>query len=200
VDAADYEWLNQWQWHLENGYAARTEKGKIILMHRQIMQPPEDMVVDHIDGNKANNCRRNLRVCTHVENMCNQRRRSGSSSVFKGVFYSKQMHKWGARCNCRGERIWLGYFDAEVEAARAYDRMAVECFGEFARLNFPREWPPERRAQVYTQRQEPDVTAKVRRSKGKKGRNNKAKGRRKKVKSKNATARAETRRRREKQD
>jgi hypothetical protein len=170
VDAADYEWLNQWQWHLENGYAARREKDKAIFMHRQIMQPSHGMLVDHIDGNKANNCRANLRVCTRLENTRNNRKHSGSSSRFKGVSYSKQMHKWCARCRCKGNRYLLGYFDSEVEAARAYDRKAVELFGVFARLNFPEEWPPERRAEVYTQRQEPDVKTNVRRSEGKKTR------------------------------
>ena len=189
VDAADYEWLRQWKWHLDNGYPARSEKGKVIYMHRQIMQPPKGMVVDHVDGNKANNCRTNLRTCTCLENARNHRKRSGSSSVFKGVFYDKRKHKWAARCEYRRERIWLGYYDTEVEAARAYDRKAVELFGTFARLNFPREWPPERRAAVYTQRQETvkktSKTKKVRRSEGKKGR------------GKKRSARARTRGRRE---
>ena len=64
VDAADYEWLSRYTWHLHNGYAARREKGRRIFMHREIMQPPKGMVVDHIDGNRINNCRFNLRVCT----------------------------------------------------------------------------------------------------------------------------------------
>jgi hypothetical protein len=155
VDAADYEWLRQWTWHAyPDGYAARNENGKKILMHRQIMQPPKGMVVDHIDANRANNCRFNLRVCTRQENMHNKRKHSGSSSQFKGVGYLKRRRKWYARIWCMGERIWLGYFTDEAEAARAYDRKAVELFGEYARLNFPEEWPPQRRAQVQAQRQE----------------------------------------------
>ena len=155
VDAADYEWLRQWTWHTyDDGYAVRNENGKQILMHRQIMQPPKGMVVDHIDGNRANNCRFNLRVCTRQQNIRNNRKHSGSSSRFKGVGYLKHCRKWYARLWCTGKWIWLGYFMDEVEAARAYDRKAVELFGEYARLNFPEEWPPERRAQVYAQRQE----------------------------------------------
>ncbi|MCX5643082.1 MAG: HNH endonuclease [Phycisphaerae bacterium] len=167
VDAADYEWLKQWHWYLDNGYAARHEKGKIILMHRQIMQPPQGMVVDHIDGSKANNCRINLRVCTRAQNMRNKRKHSGSSSRFKCVFYDKRTGKWYARCRYQGKNRVLGYFDDEVEAARAYDRQAVELFGAFARPNFPEEWPPERRAQVYAQRQEPEDEGKKRKVKGK---------------------------------
>jgi hypothetical protein len=155
VDAADYEWLRQWTWHAyPDGYAARNENGKKILMHRQIMQPPKGMVVDHIDANRANNCRFNLRVCTRQENMHNKRKHSGSSSQFKGVGYLKRRRKWYARIWCMGERISLGNFDEEAEAARAYDRKAAELFGEYARLNFPEEWPPQRRTQAYAQRQE----------------------------------------------
>jgi len=155
VDAADYEWLSQWDWYMgSSGYAVRHEKGKGILMHRQIMQPPKGMVVDHIDGNRANNCRFNLRVCTPQENTLNQRKQSGLSSRFKGVGYCKRRRKWYARISFRGDEIWLGCFTDEVEAARAYDRKAVELFGAYARLNFPREWPPERRAEVCAQHQE----------------------------------------------
>ena len=194
VDAADYEPLSRWTWHMEGGYAARIENGKLILMHREIMQPPRGMLVDHIDGNKPNNCRRNLRVCTHAENGRNKRRQGGSSSMYKGVFYIREAQKWGASCFYRGEPAWLGRFDTEVEAARAYDRKAVELFGPFARLNFPREWPPERRAQVHAQWQKPEEESEKKRAKGK---GKKAKVKRKKVKSKAPPARAETRGRRE---
>jgi hypothetical protein len=148
VETADYEWLSRYKWHLENGYAARKEKGKTVLMHRQIMQAPAGMVVDHRDGNQANNCRSNLRVCTRQENQRNRRKHAGSVSAFKGVFYNKRRHKWHAQCWFEGKCHALPYVDDEVEAARAYDRKAVECFGEFARLNFPEEWPPERRREA----------------------------------------------------
>jgi hypothetical protein len=73
----------------------------------------------------------------------------GSSSQFKGVGYSKDRGKWFAKIYFEGLRIWLGYFDDEAEAARAYDHKAVELFGEFAYVNFPEEWPPKLRREVY---------------------------------------------------
>ncbi len=151
VDAADYDWLSRHTWHLNNGYAARREKGRVIYMHRAIMQPPKDMLVDHFDGSKTNNCRVNLHVCTPAENHRNQRKRHGARSRYIGVFFSKQHRKWFARCRTGAHRYWLGYFNTEVDAARAYDRMAVELFPELARVNFPEEWPPERRAEVHAQ-------------------------------------------------
>ena len=123
-------------------------------MHRQIMQAPKGMVVDHADGNKANNCRFNLRVCTRQENQGNMQKQHGAYSRFKGVSYSKRRGKLFAQCDFGGNHRWLGFFDDEVEAARAYDRAAVEECGEFARVNFPREWPPQRRAEVHALWQE----------------------------------------------
>ncbi len=156
VDAADYVELSRYKWHLENGYAARKEKGRTILMHRQIMQPPAGMVVDHIDGSQANNCRFNLRVCTRAENQRNRRKHAGAASSYKGVFYKKRRHKWYSQCEFEGKCYLTPCVDEEAEAARAYDRQAVEYFGEYARLNFPGEWPPERRAQIYAERQARD--------------------------------------------
>lgn len=155
VDADDYEWLNQYTWHLcGGGYAARAVRGTQILMHREIMDAPKGKFVDHIDGNRANNCRANLRICTQNENMRNQGKRPNATSPFKGVYIYRRTGKWCAKLQLNGKSIWLGYFDDEVEAARAYDRAAVEYFGEFARLNFPEEWPEERRAEVRAQRKD----------------------------------------------
>ncbi|HNS19618.1 MAG TPA: HNH endonuclease [Sedimentisphaerales bacterium] len=155
VDATDYEWLNRWNWHVTSGgYPARSGRGKQIFMHREIMQPPEGMVVDHADGNKANNCRFNLRVCTRKENQGNLRKQRGACSQFKGVSYSRRHGKYFAQCDFGGTHRWLGFCNDEIEAARTYDRAAVEECGQFARVNFPKEWPPERRAEVYASRQE----------------------------------------------
>jgi hypothetical protein len=149
VDAADYEWLSQYNWRIfGGGYAARHERGKMVFMHREIMKPPKGMVVDHIDGSKANNCRFNLRVCTRQENQRNRAKTTGGASRFKGVWFEKRKGKWRAMIHLSGKSIFLGYYAQEEEAARAYDRKAVELFGEFARLNFPEEWPAEKRAEI----------------------------------------------------
>jgi len=152
VDAADYPSLSRRNWHITSGgYPARTEKGRKILMHREIMQPPKGKVVDHHDGNKANNCRCNLRSCTQKENRRNSRKQRGTQSGFKGVYYREG--KICSQLRFEGRQRWLGYFPDEVSAARAYDYAAVQECGEFAYVNFPQEWPSERRREVHAKYQ-----------------------------------------------
>jgi hypothetical protein len=148
VDADDYEWLNRYHWRSLNGYPSRREKQREVLMHRQIVDAPADKVVDHIDGNRRNACRSNLRICTREENQCNLRKRRTGRSRFKGVTFHKPRGKWKAQYRFKGRLYHLGYFDDEVEAARAYDYAAVQVFGEFACVNFPRQWPSARRTKV----------------------------------------------------
>ena len=142
VDAADYEWLSQYRWCVLGGgdrpYACRRENGKTIYMHREIMQAPKDMCVDHIEGFTLDNRRASLRTCTHAENMRNRRANFGRGP-YKGVTYLRHCNKYRAGIGVNGKPMHIGYYDDPIEAARAYDRKALELFGEFARLNFPEE-------------------------------------------------------------
>jgi hypothetical protein len=152
VDAADYEAISRYNWRLvSGGYAGRYEKGKLILMHRQIMQPPKEKVVDHLSGNRLDNTRANLHVCTPAENNRNRPKHRGSSSQYHGVFYIQKRDEWQASICLDCKVKHLGHFDVEIDAARAYDRAAVELLGDPVRLNFPDEWPPQRRRAVYAQ-------------------------------------------------
>jgi hypothetical protein len=154
VDAEDYPRLSRYKWHAVDAgdghgfYARRHEKGRSVWMHREIVQPPKGMVVDHIDGNGLNNRRSNLRICTRTENGRNRRKNRDGKNEFKGIWHDKDTGKCYATIRCNGEPIYLGAFDSAIEAARAYDRKAVEVHGKYARLNFPEEWPPQRREAV----------------------------------------------------
>jgi hypothetical protein len=151
VDAADYEWLNQWHWRVHGGYAARHKHRKVVFMHREIMKPPPGKVTDHINGNKLDNTRANMRNITRKQNMFNKGKRVGTVSIYKGVSQDRESGKWYAEIRCGDAYRKSARFEDEAEAARAYDYMAVEVFGEFARLNFPEEWPAERRARAHAQ-------------------------------------------------
>ncbi|UCD53098.1 MAG: HNH endonuclease [Phycisphaerales bacterium] len=143
VDATDYAWLSLHRWHLVSPrgycYAGRAHHGKRISMHREIMAPLDGYVVDHIDGDGLNNRRSNLRICTVSQNHQNQAKAPGCSSRYKGVHRDKRTGKYTAQIRPRRKQIHLGAFDSEIEAARAYDRKAIEVFGEYAWLNFPEE-------------------------------------------------------------
>lgn len=97
-----------------------------------------DEQCDHVNGNRLDNRRYNLRVATHGQNMAN--RKAWGLSRYLGV--SAHKGKWQALIRqpapgTEGRKIYLGLFADEAEAARAYDRAARECHGEYARLNFP---------------------------------------------------------------
>jgi hypothetical protein len=175
VDAADYDWLSKYNWTMRSGYATRHENGKVIFMHREIMQAPPGKFVDHIDGCRQNNYRSNLRFCDRKENLRNRPRHMNTFSQFKGVGYFKRCRKWYARIFCEGEYFRSPLLADEADAARAYDRFAVELFGAFAYVNFPEDWPPDRRAEVYAQKETVQAIRKRRAERAEK-----AKGKRKK--------------------
>jgi hypothetical protein len=139
VDDEDYEYLNQWKWRDSHGYAARSQWSpfrKSITMHALIMNTPPGMVTDHINGNKLDNRRENLRVCSRSENNKNRSKNSHSSSRYKGVCWIKRIKKWRAQIKHNNRTIHIGLYDKDDDAARAYDKSAKELFGIFARTNF----------------------------------------------------------------
>jgi hypothetical protein len=151
VDPQDFCRLNFFHWTLdgkgENIYAVRNVipavgKSRIVRMHREIMQAPAGLFVDHRNLNSLDNRRANLRPATHSQNMQNRAKtRLKTSSRFIGVSFDKRRGCWYAYINYGGKRIWLGRFDSEIEAAKTYDNAAKKYHGEFARLNFSEEAP-----------------------------------------------------------
>ncbi len=108
------------------------------MMHRMVMGVEDGRLVDHANHNGLDNRRTNLRIATWTENCWNKRKPiSDSSSRFKGVMWDKRRGTWHVMIGHNGRKIFIGYFDDEEEAARAYDVKAKELYGEFAALNFP---------------------------------------------------------------
>jgi len=147
VSPQDYYWLNVFHWYPEvkgpNTYAVRAvsipEKRRtmIVSMHREIMNHPAGYVVDHKNCDGLNNLRSNLRRATKAQNTQNRRKRKNTSSQYIGASYDKNYKKWASQIVYEGKKIWLGRFDSEIEAAKAYDEAAKKYHGEFARINFP---------------------------------------------------------------
>ena len=134
VSDQDFEELNKYKWCFDGQYAQRRENTKAIRMHREIMNIPERMEIDHIDGNRLNNTRENLRVCTTQENQRNRSKGAGTSSQYKGVNWHKETGKWRAYIKVAGKQVYLGLFEIEQEAAKVYYRAAVEFGGAVANV------------------------------------------------------------------
>lgn len=145
VDDDDVELLSRFSWQLNaDGYAvANVGVGRahvtIERMHRMIMQAPSGMDVDHITGNRLDNRKCNLRLATRSQNLQNSRKRTGCSSIFKGVHWMKDNLKWRAKIKVNGKTLSLGCYSDEKQAAKAYNEAAKLYFGDFAMLNEIRE-------------------------------------------------------------
>lgn len=140
VDDNDFEYLNQWTWHYSHGYAVRRirdgKSKKTIIMHRLILNAPGDFQVDHINGNKLDNRKENLRVCSASQNKSNVDAPSTNTSGYKGVSFHKIAGRWRATIKINQKSKHLGHFNDPKDAARAYDLAAIALFGDYARLNF----------------------------------------------------------------
>lgn len=144
VDDEDFEFLSQWKWHYAKGYAIRNVRltpgdgGRISeIMHRVIMNCPEGKQVDHINGDKLNNQKTHLRICTNKQNTRNSKPSSNNKSGYKGVCWKPLNKKWCAQITVNGKKIYLGMYSDKVDAAKMYDKVAKKYYKEFAYLNFP---------------------------------------------------------------
>lgn len=159
VDQEDYETLLEYKWHVakspRTNYARRSthiqERKDFfsltgdsmpthMAMHRFIKQYHGPLKVDHINGNGLDNRRANLRIGTGADNARNHGTTHGSSK-YKGVHWFKRRGLWTASIGItesgKSRKQIIGYYDSEEDAGLAYDRKALELFGEFARVNFP---------------------------------------------------------------
>lgn len=146
VDDESFDKFGHLKWHTSTGgYAVRrnrikgTNKRETKYLHREIMNCPDGMVVDHINGNALDNRKCNLRICTNKENFFNSTKPSNyngndCSSNYKGVSITKR-NRYESKITHNDNDYFIGNFSKEEDAALAYNRKAKELFGEFAWLN-----------------------------------------------------------------
>lgn len=144
VDKSDFEYLNQWKWHYNSGYAERKEykngKQYHVKMHRVLCK---GKLIDHINGDKLDNRKSNLRSATHSQNAMNMRKHRGKS-VYKGV--SQDRGYWRTTIWKNNKIAFRTSAKKERWAAMIYDLNATALFGKYARLNFPNSLRGEKTA------------------------------------------------------
>jgi hypothetical protein len=140
IDAEDLERVSRYKWYAHHYrskvYAKATTTD--IFMHRFILKTPKGKDTDHANRNTLDNRKCNLRVCTKSQNSIN-RSPKPHSSIYKGVYF--YCGKWKVSTGARlgRNRKHLGFFESEVEAAKAYDAYIRKIDPEFGYLNFPEE-------------------------------------------------------------
>lgn len=156
VDAEDYDrfaghsWQAQWNPYSKTFYAVSHYQGengqsKVHHLHREVLGVTDPRLdVDHKDHDGLNCRKQNLRPATRSQNAANGRIRRTNTTGYKGVYHPAwRSTKWQASICCQYKITYIGCYVTKEEAARAYDRKAIELFGEFAHTNFPRSDYPD---------------------------------------------------------
>lgn len=144
LDDSDYERISKFNWYVTpsgtvyRSYHTRTQYGKKksikVSMANEIMQTTK-VLYDHENRNSFDNQKSNLRQASYRQNRMNVSKQKNASSIHKGVSWCGRLSSWKVSIKFNGKQTHLGYFKLEIDAARAYNRKAIELFTEFAALN-----------------------------------------------------------------
>ena len=138
VSENDYQELSKYKWYLHsNGYAHGKVNNKMSYMHTYLLKPTDDFVIDHINNNKLDNRRENLRILTSKQNNENSLKRKNTSSKFYGVYFIQNKKKYRATIIHNSKPHYLGYFENEIDAAECRDMYIVHNNINHLKLNFP---------------------------------------------------------------
>ena len=127
IDLDDVDRCSDYRW----SYDRYVRNWRIGMLHRFIMDCPDDLVVDHINHNPLDNRKCNLRICDIRHNSINKKQMSNNTSGVTGVYLKKDRNKWGARIVVDGRCIYLGYFNTYEEAVESRLQAEIEYFGEY---------------------------------------------------------------------
>jgi hypothetical protein len=126
----------------KDGYAIlyfnckETRREENVRLSRWVLHNPKDLLVDHINGERLDNRKENLRAVTSKQNAQNRKPRKNSSSKYKGVVFDKKSGKYQAQIKVDGKSKYLGQYEKEEAAARAYDKASRDEWGAYAYQNF----------------------------------------------------------------
>lgn len=136
IDISDIEELKQVYWYKQkDGYFRGKSNGKYILLHRFIMNCPENMVVDHINHDKSDNRKCNLRIVTSHQNSMNSSARKTNISKRVGVHWNKRDCLWYATIGYKYRHIHLGAYKKYEDAVHAREEAEKKYFGKYAYSN-----------------------------------------------------------------
>lgn len=136
IDMDDLNRVKEHGWVVTKmGYARSNRKKNKVLMHRLVLNYYGKKSIDHINGNKLDNRKSNLRICSQGENIQNAKTRKDNKSGFRGVSWHKQSKKWFAVISFNKKRFSLGYFGNKTDAAKVYNEKALELYGIHAKIN-----------------------------------------------------------------
>lgn len=134
IDTEDFDKVRGYCWSIAStGYAQSREyeNDSIVLIHRIIMNPTANEVVDHKYHNLTDNRKKNLRLCNQSNNMANQKLSKRNTTGIKGVYWSKEKNKWNAKIGFQNKSVDLGYYDKKEDAAQARLEAELKYFGKY---------------------------------------------------------------------
>lgn len=132
-DIDDWDKITQWSWSVDpRGYLAATVNNHHKTLHNYLMQPSKGLVVDHINGNRLDNRKKNLRVCTPHQNSMNKGKSKNNQTGVTGVSMTPG-GKYRARIMVNRKEIRLGHYETLAEATKARKLAEIKFFGEYAR-------------------------------------------------------------------
>lgn len=139
IDRQDMRKCRRYKWSLNGGgYVGAKVNGKSVFLHSHIMGVKGSYLiqVDHRNRVRTDCRRKNLRIASSGQNKMNRVTQKVCSSVYRGVSFDRKSGKWRSTVTAEGGQHYIGLFEDEIVAAKAFDKVASELQGEFAVLNF----------------------------------------------------------------
>lgn len=140
VDDEDHVYVSRFKWYLNtNGYIHRQSEKRgekvTLFLSSLLIQGKKNTYISYKNGDKLDNRKENLFNCWAGNKIQKGKKGKNLSSMYKGVSYDKNMKKWVSKLGFNYKTIHLGYFHLEIDAAKAYNKKALELFSEFAYQN-----------------------------------------------------------------